>query len=460
MITSLKGLALECGLHYIGKDVSIQTIAINSNNMKNDALFVAIVANRDGHEFIPQAISNGAKALLVSKEILNIDIPQIVCNNTIIGLRKLAKEYRKSLTMPVISLTGSHGKTSVKEMIVTLLGDKKIHHTKGNLNNYLGVPMTILETPQDSEYVVVEAGTSVKGEIKAAAEIILPDIALITNVGASHLENLKTLDGVMQEKGELLNALSSKGYCIINLDDERIPKYAENINCNKITVSMTNSNSSADIFIVKYDTDDDKYRVKISIFAKEYEYIFPTIGKHNLFNSIIAIATLISIGLQPQDFLKNTAKITSYKGRFSIEKLNDNIILIDDTYNAGVSAVKAAIDDLADFEGRKILAISSMLELGDDATKYHQQMGQWIKEANIDKTFLFGNKDLLQLTLNKAQGENIKYYTEKEQLGQELIKAINSISIEETNIKTKIIVKGARGYKMEEIVNFIKTYFL
>ena len=137
MITSLKKLANQVGFEYIGNDVSIETISINSNDIKDNSLFVAIVANRDGHEFIPSAVANGAKALLVSKKQDDITIPQIVCSNTIKALRKLAKEYRKRLNMPIISLTGSCGKTSVKEMIVTLLGDRKVHFTQGNLNNYL-----------------------------------------------------------------------------------------------------------------------------------------------------------------------------------------------------------------------------------------------------------------------------------------------------------------------------------
>jgi len=451
MIKSLKQLASQASFEYIGSDVSIETIAINSNAIKANSLFVAIVANRDGHEFIPSAIANGAKALLVSKKQDDITIPQIICSNTIKALRKLAKEYRKSLKMPIISLTGSCGKTSVKEMIVTLLGDRKVHFTQGNLNNYLGVPMTILETPQDAKFAVIETGTSVGGEILAAAEIIQPTIAMITNIGACHLENLKTLDGVMTEKGELLKALPKDGTCIVNFDDERIPSYVSSLNCKKITCSMTSS--QADIFIKKYTINNDSYDIQTSIFGETYSYKIPTIGKHNLFNSIMAIAAILAAGLEPKEFLQNTTNIQNYKGRFSSQKITPNLTLVDDTYNASATAVKAAIEDLAEFEGKKVLVISSMRELGSEAQNYHTQMGQWIANANLDRVFLFGNEEDLSFTHSALKDDaRVKLYSSKEVLASELLSCIERLKDQ----ATKVIVKGARFYQMEDFVGILK----
>lgn len=449
MIKSLKQLATQAGLEYLGEDVSIQTVAINSNEVRQDCLFVAIIANRDGHEFIPSAIANGAKAVLVSKK-QDLDIPQVVCSNTIKDLRALAKEYRKTLTMPIISLTGSCGKTTVKEMIVTLLGGKKVHFTQGNFNNYLGVPMTILETPHNVDFAVIEAGTNVGGEIKAAADIIQPNIAMITNVGASHLENLKTLDGVMIEKGELLKALPKDGFCIVNLDDERIPNYAYKLDCKKITCSM--SNQDADILILDYQVTPELYDVKIRIFDKEYSYQLPNIGKHNLSNSMLAIASVVAAGLEPNSFLQNTQNIKNYKGRFSTEKLNDKLTLVDDTYNASAGAVQAAIEDLAEFDGKKVIAITSMRELGDEAENYHRKMGQWLNEANLDKIFLFGEKKLIKFALEEYKNSNVKYYDDKQQLNDDLLKVLTEYKSQ----STKLTVKGARSFKMEEVVKFVK----
>ncbi len=450
MIKSLKELAVQANLEFIGEDVSIETVSITSNAIKANSLFVAIVANRDGHEFIPSAIANGAKALLVSKKQDNINIAQVVCGNTIKGLRALAKEYRKSLKMPIISITGSCGKTSVKEMIVTLLGDRKVHFTHGNLNNYLGVPMTVLEIPQDAEFTVIEAGTSVGGEILALASIIQPDIAMITNVGACHLENLKTLDGVMTEKGELLRALPKDGICIVNLDDERIPRYTNNLDCKKITCSMSDAN--ADIFIKKYTENDDIYDIQTSVFGKVYSYKIPAIGKHNLFNSIMAIASILATGLATEEFLENTTNIQSYKGRFSSQKITDNLILVDDTYNASATSVKAAVADLENFDGKKLLVLSSMRELGGEAENYHTQMGKWIAKANLDRVFLFGNKEDLDFTLLALKNDDrVKLYDSKETLETELLSCIELYK----NQSAKIIVKGARFYEMEDFVRAV-----
>jgi UDP-N-acetylmuramoyl-tripeptide--D-alanyl-D-alanine ligase len=317
------------------------------------------------------------------------------------------------------------------------------------------VPMTILETPQDAEFAVIEAGTNVGGEIQAAAEIIQPTIAMITNIGACHLENLKTLDGVMTEKGHLLKVLPKNGVCIVNIDDERIPSYVINLSCKKITCSMINS--QADIFIKEYAVSDDCYDIKISILAEIYNYKIPTIGKHNLFNSVMAIASIVATGLVPENFLKNTANIRNYKGRFSSQKITPNLTLVDDTYNASATAVKAAIEDLVEFEGKKVLVISSMRELGDEAQNYHTQMGQWIAKANLDKVFLFGDEDDLDFTLLASKGDDrVKLYSSKGALGESLLMTIRSFE----NQATKVIVKGARFFQMEDFVEMIKIHKL
>ena len=453
MIKSLKKLANECGFKYVGNDVSIENITINTNDVGHNSMFAAIIANRDGHEFIPSALANGAKAILVSKEQYNISVPQVVCSNTIKGLRALATTYRKSLNMPIIALTGSCGKTSVKEMIVTLLSDKQTHSTFANFNNYLGVPMTILETPHSADFAIIEAGTSVYGEIKAAAEIIKPDVALITNVGASHLENLINIDGVMQEKGELLKELSSTGHCIVNLDDENIAHFTSTLSCNKITCSMINN--QADIYVKEYSESQGKYCISVCILGDDYKYELPAIGKHNIGNSLLAIASIIATGMKPNQFLHNTTKIDNYKGRFSIVNLNENLTMVDDTYNASVSAVKAAIDDLSGFDGKKILVLSSMKELGDFANKYHQEVGELISQFEIDNILLFGDIDCLQSTLDAAANSCIEYFELKSDLNSKLYKILNNYK----NKPTKVIIKGARSYKMEEIVAYVSDNF-
>lgn len=452
MIKSLKSLAESANLEYIGKDISIDNVSINSNEIINETLFVAIVANRDGHDFIPLAIKNGAKAILVSKR-QDVEIPQIVCKNTIRGLRSLARVKRELLNSKVISMTGTCGKTSVKEMLVCLLSDYKVHFTKGNLNNYIGVPITLLEAPIDSDFVVIEAGTSVKGEIANSANIIQPDVATITNVGASHLENLKSLDGVMTEKGDLLLSLDKTGTAVINIDDERIKVFSEKLKCKKISISCQDN---ADIYLKKYVKLDSGYKVTIDVFDKEYSYILSVDGYHNVFNSLCAIAMLISAGLKIEEFISYTKNFEPYSGRYCAIKVNNHITLINDTYNSSAPSVKSAINDLSNYNGVRILVASSMKELGDSALFYHRQMAKWINLANIDKVYLYGEKSYLDVLTNEVvKKESIKQYIDKKILIKDLISYVDN----KKNKDIQILVKGARSYKMEEIVKAIVDEF-
>ena len=452
MIISLKELAIKCGYKYIGNDVSINKISISSNDIGEDTLFVAIIANRDGHNFIESAIKNNAKALLVSKEQKNINIPQIVCDNTKLALRELAKEKRKIIKGKIFAVTGTCGKTSVKEMIVSLLNGYKVHYTKGNLNNYLGVPITILETPLEAEYLIIETGTSVFGEIKASADIIKPDVSLINNIGASHLENLKTLDGVMQEKGALFDIVDKNGFCIVNLDDSKIIEYAKKITTNKISYSI--KNAKADINILMYRQLSNKFEISLNIFDKNYNIVVPLNTLHSLKNLLASVASILALGINIDFIINNLSKIKAYNGRFADVKISNNITLIDDTYNASAPSMQSAIEDLSRFKGKKILIASAMKELGDLDNHYHQEMGKWILKANLDNIFLYGNEKSLLEVVNKS-GLSIKnIYFSKENI----IKDLMSILKNNTE-NTKIIVKGARSSRMEQIVKeFQKVY--
>ncbi len=212
------------------------------------------------------------------------------------------------------------------------------------------------------------------------------------------------------------------------------------------------SNSQADIFIKEYTVSNDSYDIQVSIFDEVHCYSIPAIGKHNLFNSVMAIASIIAAGLEPKEFLKNAINMQNYKGRFSSQKITKNLTLVDDTYNASATAVKAAIEDLAEFDGKKILVISSMRELGDEAQNYHTQMGQWIAKANLDRVFLFGNKIDLDFTLLALKNDDrVELYSSKDALSNALLSSIELFK----NQATKVIIKGARFYEMEDFVKVV-----
>lgn len=454
MIESLKSLALklnEC--EYIGQDVTITGAHINSKEMSQGQLFVALQGERDGHDFINDALNNGAVAVLVTKKQSELQVPQIIVKDTRKALFDLALIYRKKLNMPVLSITGSCGKTTTKEMLVCMLkAFGQVHYSHGNFNNDLGVPMTVLSTPQDADFVVIEAGTNAPGEIPHLTQLIKPNYAGITNVSASHLEKLKSLDGVMIEKGALLQGIQAHGKAIINLDDPRIKAFSEDLVVDQITFSM--SNTAADIYLYAQQESTTALSFTVSVAQKCYEARLNVIGMHNIQNTLTALSFIYALRLDIHKALNALAEYRPYKGRFSLVSLNDYVTLIDDTYNASVQSVKAAINDLAKFKGNKYLVLSNMGELGEHAEHDHQEIGHLIKQSDIDYVYLFGNKGWMTL-LAKEAGDHARYFEHK----NALIEALQDDLNKHQNILSRILVKGSRANQMEEVVGALKNYY-
>ncbi len=446
MIDSLKTLVSEISGEYIGADVSITGVHINSREIEKGQLFVAIKADRDGHDFVQNAIENGACAVLVSDKQHNLAVPQIVVGDTRKALFDLAQAYRSKLNMPVLSLTGSCGKTTTKEMLVcTLSAFGKVHYSKGNFNNDLGVPITILSTPNDADFLVVEAGTNAKGEIPYLATLIQPDIAGITNVSASHLEKLQSLEGVMLEKGALLQALVNKNGCaIINLDDGRIVQYATSLAVQKVSFSMQ---QQADVQLVSYKASSNKLDYEVRVDDIIYSGQLKIVGKHNIQNALMTLAYIKALKLDIQKSCIALCNFKPYKGRFSLHQVNSYLSVIDDTYNASVQSVKAAIEDLSSFDGVKYIVLSNMGELGEHAEFYHQQVGRWIKEARIDHVYLYGHKEWMEI-MRAEVDSHVQYFAAKESLISTLITQLKNMIKQ----NTRVLIKGSNANKMGEVV--------
>jgi UDP-N-acetylmuramoyl-tripeptide--D-alanyl-D-alanine ligase len=213
--------------------------------------------------------------------------------------------------------------------------------------------------------------------------------------------------------------------------------------------------NKADILVKKNSLSQNSYQIDICIFGDDYTYEIPAIGKHNIGNSMLAIACIVATGLQPKAFLSNSSTIDNFSGRFSSLQLHDNLIVVDDTYNASVSAVKAAIDDLESFDGKKILVVSSMKELGNLSDMYHKEIGDLIQVSGIDNILLFGDINDLQHTLDATKSQDIRYYKSKDKLNYDLSNLLNNYK----KTSTKVIIKGARSYKMEEVLRFVIKEF-
>ncbi|MCF6767806.1 UDP-N-acetylmuramoyl-tripeptide--D-alanyl-D-alanine ligase [Thiotrichales bacterium 19S11-10] len=441
---SLKQLAEQIGADYIGKDQPFKGISIDTRSIKSEELFVAIKGERvNGHDFIDKAIRNKASAVMVDHP-MEIEIPQMIVTDTRVALGQLAKIWRNHFQIPFIAITGSCGKTSAKEMIGSILNQThKALVTSGNLNNDYGVPLTLGRLDESYDFAVIEAGANHLGEIAYLAEIIQPNISAITNVDAAHLEGFGSLDGVMKEKGALFDCLDEDGIAIINLDDVRIKTYAEKIKAKKITFSKYED--IADVYLLSEPSIENGYlSFDVSIQGKPVTVCLSLLGAYQANNALVAIAVAFALNIPIDQILEGLKNLNHVKGRFVPMKLSESVMLIDDTYNASVPSVKAAIESLSKFKGRCIFVMGHMGELGQDSDYYHHQMGLWLNNKSIDGVYLYGDYQLLSHTIMACP--QAKYYQSKEQLLKELKQ---ELKIEEP---TWVLVKGSRATEMETVI--------
>ncbi|MCF6775181.1 UDP-N-acetylmuramoyl-tripeptide--D-alanyl-D-alanine ligase [Thiotrichales bacterium 19X7-9] len=442
---TLRALAAEIDADYIGDDVEFQGVSIDTRTLKPGELFIAIKGEKiDGHTLIDQAKQKGASACMVEYK-LNCDLPQVVVTDSRIGLGKLAQLWRRQFNVPFVAITGSCGKTTVKEMLGCILNqNNQTLVTEGNFNSDFGLPVTLGKLNKSYEYVVLEAGSNHLGEIKYLADIIQPDIALITNVDAAHLEGFGSLDGVMTEKGALFDSLHSNGIAIINYDDQRIRNYAKSLNVKKIYFSEVDK--TADIYLASKPFINDQFLTfEVSVGGEIWQVELALLGQYQIKNALAAMAVSYALNIPETTVLSGLRQLAQVKGRFMPIQLSERIFLIDDTYNASVPSVKAAIETLSQFEGKRIIVMGHMGELGDDANKYHREMGQWLYSQSIDEIYLYGDYELLSNTINIVPYAH--YYNDKAALISDL-----KASLEKETKKTWVLVKGSRATEMEQVI--------
>ncbi|MBK7105822.1 MAG: UDP-N-acetylmuramoyl-tripeptide--D-alanyl-D-alanine ligase [Ignavibacteriae bacterium] len=431
---------------------SVSSVSTDTRTIKKNSLFVAIKGkNFDGHNYINEAINKGASAIVVNRKKIalldNVDLPIISVKNTVMAYGELANIWRNKFSRKVISITGSNGKTTTKEMVSHLLSSKyKIHKTILNNNNNIGVPLTILSTPKNVDFIVLEHGTNHFGEIEYTAKIAQPDFALITNIGSSHLEYLKSVEKVFEEKVKLFDFVKEDGNIFLNADD-KILRNQIKIRKNALTFG---SNKNVDVnYNILGITNDSKYKIKIEGFNKSLTLTIPLLGKANVQNLITAITVCLKLGLSKNDIINSIKTLQPVKGRL-FEFDYKNFTIIDDTYNANPESVKNAVEVLSNFTKRKnkILVLGDMFELGEDAKQIHTNLAENIKHAKIN--------------LLISIGKNTKYLNDSIKLGNlsrfhfDNRKKMNSF-LETLNYGDSVIlVKGSRGMHMEEFVETIK----
>ena len=449
MLMSQVAEALGATLH--GSDVMMTGVSKDTRDIQAGDLYVALKGERfDGHQFIAEAQSSGAVGALVS-DAVSLDVPQVQVDDTRIALGQLAAHWRqiwgsRQSKGKLIGITGSNGKTSVKEMISKILADHAgaacVLSTKGNLNNDIGMPMTLLELTEQHRFAVIEMGANHVGEIDYLSNIARPDVALVNNVGPAHLEGFGSLENIAQAKAEIYNGLAEDGTAVLNKDDA-FAAYWEDYCSEMKTVSFSMCDESADVYAKLID--DNHYRLVSK--AGQADLTLRVPGKHNVMNALAAVAVTLSLGLPLREIVSSLSSFENIQGRLTIRESAAGYRVIDDTYNANPLSVSAAIDVLASIPGDTVLVLGDMAELGKDAEKLHRDMGSKAKNAGIVALYATGR--LSENTVD-AFGENGFYFKSKNELIKALIKRL-------TGSET-VLVKGSRSAAMEEVVERILTH--
>ncbi len=433
---------------------SVSKVSIDSRTIKKNSLYVALKGNRyDGHNFVNDAILKGASAIMINKNRLK-DFQDVGCTvitvpNTTYAYGELASAYRRKFKGKVISITGSNGKTTTKEILATILSEKyKTEKTEANNNNHIGVPKTILVTKRTTEKLVLEHGTNHFGEINYTANIAKPDYAIITNIGDSHLEYLIDRDGVFKEKNALFAETLKNGGTIFVNNDDPIIKYETRSVKRKITFGFKgkpNIKGRLDGF-----TPEGRTKLSVEYSSKKIAAELPLYGTSNAKNTLASVGVAMHLGVSSTKIKSGISKVKQVKGRLYVEPLS-NLTLIDDTYNSNPTSMEAAIELLKKIKTypTKTLIIGDMGELGENAELIHAQLAHLILKSKIHNVLTHGK--LMENLFNELQNKKIN---SKHFATRRLLK----VFIDKNNFDNQIIlIKGSRGMRMEEFVEQIRS---
>ncbi|POP42057.1 UDP-N-acetylmuramoyl-tripeptide--D-alanyl-D-alanine ligase [Superficieibacter electus] len=425
-----------------GNDLTIDTVTTDTRKITPGCLFVALKGERfDAHDFAVNAKESGAGALLVSHQ-LDIDLPQLVVNDTRRAFGELAAWVRQQVPTRVVALTGSSGKTSVKEMTASILSEcGNTLYTAGNLNNDIGVPMTLLRLTAEHQYAVIELGANHQGEIAWTVGLTQPEAALVNNLAAAHLEGFGSLAGVAKAKGEIYTGLPVNGIAIMNADNNDWLNWQSIIGERKVwrfSPNAANSDFTAtNIHVTSHGTE-----FTLQTPTGNIDVLLPLPGRHNIANALAATALAMAVGAGLPAVKQGLARLQAVPGRLFPVRLAENRLLLDDTYNANVGSMTAAVQVLAEMPGYRVMVVGDMAELGDESEACHVQVGEAAKAAGLDRVISVGTQSR---AISEASGVG-EHFTDK----QALITRLKALIAEQQIIT--LLVKGSRSAAMEEVV--------
>ncbi|UHD18200.1 UDP-N-acetylmuramoyl-tripeptide--D-alanyl-D-alanine ligase [Thiocapsa bogorovii] len=445
---SLSEAVARAGGRLEGEDRHFASVGTDSRADCSGQLFVALRGERfDGHDHVAAARAAGAVAAMVDHP-LSVDLPQWIVQDTRAGLGALAAAWRDRFAGRVVAITGSNGKTTVKEMVAAILGQVgSVRATRGNLNNDIGMPLTLLSA-RDEDFLVLEMGANHHGEIGYMTDIARPDVALITNAGRAHLEGFGSVDGVAHAKGEIARGLPSHGVFVFAGDSPYAALW-HGLAADRRTLTFglegpedLRADLRADRSAIRVEWNEAGFSTHVVAHhdGKAVPIALRLAGEHNARNALAAAATALALGIEPSAIQAGLATLTPVKGRLCPRQCGAAGV-IDDTYNANPDSIAAAIQVLAGLSGRRWLVLGDLAELGSEADALHRQIGEIAREAGVDRLFSVG---ILSASATSAFGDGARHFTDQ----GDLVRALRT----EMSSDDRILVKGSRSARMEQVV--------
>jgi len=421
--------------------VEVLGVAIDTRKLQPGDLFVAIKGERaDGHDYLDAAAARGAVAALVTRKV-DSELPQILVNDAELALGDLASAVRAQRDVRVVGITGSNGKTTVKTLVASILSRHgRTHVSAGNYNNELGLPLTLLAMPRDTEYAVLEMGAGKPGDIAYLAAIARPDIGLVTLIAPAHLARMGSIEGVAETKGAMYQALPADGIAIINADDGFASFFGGLAGARKVLRFGLDHPADVGADIVEQRVDGSRF--VLSTPRGDAEVALPLPGRHNIANALAAATVALALDVPLDTIVTGLEQVSGVAGRLRREVTAGGWTLIDDSYNANPSSMAAAIDTLLLAGGERWLVLGDMAELGADARGLHAGIGERARERGVDRLFAVGP---LGAATVDAFGTGAEHFDDK----AALIAALKS----QLHAGVTCLVKGSRSAGMEQVVS-------
>ncbi|MFA7094902.1 MAG: UDP-N-acetylmuramoyl-tripeptide--D-alanyl-D-alanine ligase [Gammaproteobacteria bacterium] len=429
-----------------GADAVFTAVSTDTRTLTPGALFVALRGpNFDGHDFVEQARAAGAVAAMVSRAVPTA-LPLLLVEDTRLALGRLAAAHRAARDLPLVAVTGSNGKTTVKEMVAAILAQRApVLATQGNLNNDIGMPLTLLRLAPEHGFAVIEMGASHPGEVAYLTRIAQPTVALVTNAGPAHLEGFGSIEGVARAKAEIYAGLAADGVAVINADDAYAALWDE-LNRSRRRVHFglcAEAEVRADPASIRFELQDERLCTAFRLIALtgETDVRLSLAGRHNVRNALAAAAATIALGMDLKEIRAGLEGMQPVQGRLQLRAGLNGVRVIDDTYNANPASFQAGIEVLAACPGTRCLVLGDMAELGEDSPQLHRRVGEQARSAGIERLYAVGEQSRAAV---EAFGAGARHCA-----GQsELIAALR----DELGPGAVVLVKGSRRMRMERVV--------